>query len=225
MRPKGTPEELAQRRATAMRLLDAGLSYSETAEMVVAAKSSICRWNALHLGTAQAPSTPSRPVGRTCKLTPDQRLQLKQVLLLGAGQAGYEGDYWTLARIAEVIQQLFAVHYAPSAIWYLLERLDWSCQRPERRAYQRDEVAIARWCRYVFPQLKKRCAVWRETGFFRRKRLCPPAQSQAHVGTERPHAHRDGVPQARARECFGRVSHFTPGPSHGPARAPLPGAP
>jgi transposase len=34
--------------------------------------------------------------------------------------------------------------------------LGWSCQKPERRALQRDEAAIAHWKRYLWPQIKRR---------------------------------------------------------------------
>jgi len=43
-------------------------------------------------------------------------------------------------------------------VWRLLGASGFSCQRPERRAIERDEQAIARWKRAVWPALKKRRA-------------------------------------------------------------------
>lgn len=44
----------------------------------------------------------------------------------------------------------------PRGGWKLLRcDLGWSCQKPERRALQRDEEAIARWKRYTWPRIKK----------------------------------------------------------------------
>jgi len=40
----------------------------------------------------------------------------------------------------------------------LLTTLGWSCQKPERRAVERDEAAIARWKRYRWVAVKKRGA-------------------------------------------------------------------
>jgi hypothetical protein len=37
----------------------------------------------------------------------------------------------------------------------LLGRLGWSCQKPERRAVERDEEAIGRWKRYGWVGIKK----------------------------------------------------------------------
>jgi hypothetical protein len=36
-----------------------------------------------------------------------------------------------------------------------MHALGWSCQKPERRALERDEEAIERWKREVWPEVKK----------------------------------------------------------------------
>jgi hypothetical protein len=43
-----------------------------------------------------------------------------------------------------------------ASVWRLLTgRLGWSLQRPERRAVERDESAIARWIAHEWPRIKK----------------------------------------------------------------------
>jgi len=37
----------------------------------------------------------------------------------------------------------------------VLTALGWSWQKPERRAIERDEAAIARWTREAWPRIKK----------------------------------------------------------------------
>jgi transposase len=68
---------------------------------------------------------------------------------------GSAEDYWTLDRIAHLIWNLFHVRYRASSVWYLLRRLGWSCQKPQRRSLARDDAAIAHWKRYLWPQVKK----------------------------------------------------------------------
>jgi integrase len=69
---------------------------------------------------------------------------LKGVLLRGAEAAGYRTELWTLKRIGEVIRKQFGVRYSPVGVWALLRHgLGWSWQKPERRALERDEAAIA----------------------------------------------------------------------------------
>jgi transposase len=88
-------------------------------------------------------------------LTPAELRRLERALKRGAYAQGYAEDYWTLDRVARLIWDLFGVRYRPSGVWHLLRRLGWSCQKPQRRALQRDDVAIAHWKRYVWPQIKK----------------------------------------------------------------------
>jgi len=65
---------------------------------------------------------------------------------------------WTLPRVASLIQDLTGVGYHPGHVWRLLGASGFSCQRPERRAVERDEKAIRRWSRTELPALKKRPA-------------------------------------------------------------------
>jgi transposase len=77
------------------------------------------------------------------------------VLLKGPLAHGYINDLWTLKRIAEVIEKQFGVRYDPSGVWHVLRGIGWSCQRPEGRARERDEEAIARWRQRDWPRIKK----------------------------------------------------------------------
>jgi Winged helix-turn helix len=55
-----------------------------------------------------------------------------------------------------VITQLTGVRYHPGHVWVILRhRLGWTLQRPERRASERDEEAIARWVAQDWPRIKK----------------------------------------------------------------------
>jgi transposase len=95
------------------------------------------------------------PSGRPRKLAAEQEKRLEKALDDGAHAFGYAEDYWTLDRIRQVIWQLFGVRYHRSAVWHVLDRMDWSSQRPQRRALRRDDVAIEQWKEHVFPRIKK----------------------------------------------------------------------
>jgi transposase len=79
-------------------------------------------------------------------------------LLRGAFAWGFRTDLWTTPRIAEVIRRTFGVRYHPTHVGRLLADLGWSCQKPERRALERDEPAIADWKRVIWPGIKKKSA-------------------------------------------------------------------
>jgi transposase len=94
--------------------------------------------------------------GRPARLSHAQKRQLVALLTRGPLRAGYRTDLWTLPRVAAVIHQAFGVRYHPAHVWKVLTGLGWSCQKPERRAVERDEEAIARWTRQDWPRIKKR---------------------------------------------------------------------
>ena len=126
------------------------------ARQVHASVSSVFRWWHAYQrdgrrGLAAKP-TPGRPPG----LSPGQKGQLVRLLVNGPLRAGYTTDLWTLARVAKLIQQEFGIRYHPGHVWKLLTGLGWSCQKPERRALERDEAAIARWTYTEWPRIKKR---------------------------------------------------------------------
>jgi putative transposase len=93
--------------------------------------------------------------GPSPRLSTRQLRHLEQALKQGAYAHGYAEDYWTLDRIGHVIWMLFGVRYHHSGVWYVLRRMGWSSQLPQRRALSRDDVAVAHWRRYHWPQVKK----------------------------------------------------------------------
>jgi transposase len=153
MRRKGTVEQLAEQRARGLALLEQGKKAKEVAEMLNVTPRSVNRW----LQQAKKPKRrrKPKPIGRHRKLTEAQVRRLAKAMKRGAPAYGYFGDYWTLDRIGQVIWQLFSVRCHPSTVWHILDRMGWSCQRPQRRAFQRNEEAIAKWKEDVLPEIKK----------------------------------------------------------------------
>jgi transposase len=89
-------------------------------------------------------------------LSQRQWKKLPKLLLKGALAWGYTTDLWTTTRIAQVMQREFNVKFHRAHVGRLLARLNWSCQKPERRALERDEEAIEEWKRQRWPALKKK---------------------------------------------------------------------
>ncbi len=161
MRPPGTAKQLEKRRRRAVQLLESGQTLAAVARQVGAAVSSVFRWaQAYRRKGARGLETKPTP-GRSSRLSAAQKRRLVRLLSQGPLRAGYRTDLWTLGRVAELIHQEFGVRYHPAHVWKVLTGLGWSCQKPERRALERDEVAIARWKREEWPRIKKRRATWR----------------------------------------------------------------
>ena len=155
MRPKGTAKELEVRRRLAGRLLLQGKGIREVARLVGAVPSSVQRWKEMiEKGGMEELKAKPHP-GRKPRLSSRQKERLKKILLKGARAAGYPNDLWTCRRVAQLIERTFGVKYHPDWVWYILRSLGWSCQKPERRARERDEQAIQRWRQVEWPRIKK----------------------------------------------------------------------
>ena len=156
MRPTGTSNELEQRRMRAIALLDEGYRPSQVARMVGVTPGAISQWKKRYERDGpQALEARPHP-GPTPRLTAKQCDQLARLLLKGPSWHGYPTELWTLRRVAEVIRKRFDVEYDLSAVWRVLQRMEWSCQKPERRARERNDEAIERWRRRDWPRIKKR---------------------------------------------------------------------
>ncbi len=156
MRPHGSPADLEARRRRAVALLDKGLGVREVARQIGCSPMSVSRWRTeVQAGGVEA-LCPKPAPGRPRRLTPRQRARLLRLLLKGATAHGFSTDLWTLPRVAEVITRTFGVCYHPAHVWRILRGEGWSCQKPERRARERDEAAIQRWRTERWPYIKKR---------------------------------------------------------------------
>jgi len=100
-----------------------------------------------------------RAAGRAGRLPRLDQVQLEAIeaeLVQGARAHGYPNDLWTLTRVAEVIEAVTGVSYHPNHVWRILhDKLGWSCQRPARRAVERNDEAVAHWVKNTWPAIKK----------------------------------------------------------------------
>ena len=155
MRLPGSAPVLESRRRRALALVQRGWSLNGVARRIGCAASSVMRWVAAFRRHGPAGVAVRRSPGRPRRLSVAQRERLLRELLRGPAAHGYGTDLWTTQRIAEVIERKFGVRYHRDHVGRLLAQCGWSCQKPERRARERDEAAIARWKRTRWPRVKR----------------------------------------------------------------------
>jgi len=159
-RPKGSAELIEARRRQALRLLDEGYSLNEVGRMIGSAPSSVMRWrDALQRGGEEALKVRFSP-GRPPALTASQRKRVVKLLLKGAIANDFSTELWTSGRVAILIQKHCRVQFHRSHVARLLHELGFSCQKPERRALERDEEKIEQWKGKRWPQVKKTPRGW-----------------------------------------------------------------
>jgi len=156
MRPTGNAAELEARRLRAVDLLRDGKSNTEVARLIGVDVSSVKRWKraAAEGGNAALAAKPNR--GRPPRLTLEQMQELAQMVRTGPLAAGFRTNLWTCRRVAQVIRDRFGVKYHPDHVGRMLHALGFTQQKPQRRATQRDEVAIEQWRMHDWERIKKR---------------------------------------------------------------------
>jgi transposase len=159
--PKGVQrdfEALERRRLKGMRLLGKGLSQSEVGRRLGVGHASVNRWAQVLAEQGREGLKKAGRAGRKPRLSGEDWKRLEEGLLKGPEVLGYETPLWTLWRVGHLIEQEFRVRYHPGHIWKILRQLQWSCQRPEGRARERNEKAIQHWKKVEWPRIKKKPA-------------------------------------------------------------------
>jgi transposase len=150
---------LEVRRQRAARLFAAGReTQGAIARLLGASRQSVMRWYRAWRKGGRAALRAAGRAGRKPRVTPAQMVEVGAALRQGPRAHGFRTNLWTLPRVARVIKQLTGVQYHPGHVWRLLGALDWTLQRPAKRAKERNEAAIEYWKTTRWPAVKKTLA-------------------------------------------------------------------
>lgn len=95
--------------------------------------------------------------GRQPALTPRQKLQVRRWICgKDPRQYGFDFGLWTRKIVSALIKEKLGVKLKLTAVGRLLHSLDITPQKPLRRAYERDPVAIEKWKSQEYPRLRAR---------------------------------------------------------------------
>jgi transposase len=143
------------RRWRALDLKQCGWKQKDIAEAVGVTPGAVSQWMTAVERQGDAALRARPHPGATPRLSEAQKRLIPDFLLHGAEAYGFRGEVWTCARVVKVIESEFGVLYHKAHVSRLLKELDWTPQKPIRRAAQRNEVEIASWRTEVWPELKK----------------------------------------------------------------------
>ena len=149
-------KSLERRRLQAAKLFERGKSQAEVARRLGVSREAARKWHRSWNKRGAAGLKSKGKVGRPSKLSDRQKTKVEKVLLKGPRAFGYATNVWTLKRIAVVIQKVAGVRHHPGRVWHVLKAMDWSCQKPQTRAKERNDAAIERWVKHKWPRIKKK---------------------------------------------------------------------
>jgi transposase len=153
---KLSPEAQLKARVEAIKELKKGVTPTELACRYGVSRQTIYTWKEKHEEDPRKGLLAGQR-GAPSYLSPEQLRQLRLLLLAGAAKQGYPTDLWTVERVRQTVKKVFGVEYADGSVRAVLAvLLDFSYQKPERRAKERDEKAIATWKQRFRGRKKKR---------------------------------------------------------------------
>jgi transposase len=94
--------------------------------------------------------------GRPSRLNPEQKKELKQIIIDGPAKSGLDTGIWTAPILCKVIQSRFGFDYSPSQVRRLLHELGFSVQYPKKVLSGADHQAQAQWLEVELPAIKKK---------------------------------------------------------------------
>jgi transposase len=145
-----------ERRKRAWALYQMGWKQKDIAEALGVTKGAVSQWIKAGKEGGEAALKDRPKSGAPRRLSTEERQRIPALLERGAESFGFRGDLWTCPRVAKVIEREFGVRYHPAHVSRILKELNWTPQKPIRRAKQRREVEIQRWKEERWPELKKR---------------------------------------------------------------------
>lgn len=134
-----------KRRERAYELSQLGWSQKAIAEAVGVSKGAVSKWLA-RAAEGGKEALKSRPApGGQSKLSADQLAALPGLLARGAEAYGFRGAVWTRARICQVIEDEFGVTYHVDHMSFLMQKIGWTQQQPQRVATQQNQATVEAW--------------------------------------------------------------------------------
>ena len=152
--PHNTSEMI---RRWAVRRVKAGERPGKVMKSYGLCRTSIYRWLRAEKRGGERALRARKHSGPKAKLAPQQKLRVRRWINgKDPRQYGFDFGLWTRQIVAALIAERGGVKLGVTAVGRLLAELDITPQKPLRRAYERDPVAIERWQRQEFPKLRAR---------------------------------------------------------------------
>src|SRR4051812_22342910 len=128
-----------------------------------------------------------RPIGSGRRLTGDQERAIQQAIETQTPEKlGISSALWTRQAVQELIKQQIGIRLPIRTVGEYLRRWGFTPQKPVRKAYKQDPLAVAEWLEKTYPEIERRAAKeggeipWGdETGV---RSTCQHSRGYAHPG-------------------------------------------
>ncbi len=153
--PRRDLQALERRRKQAARLFAKSFSQASIAREVKVSRMSVSRWYRQWKQSGKDALKAAPRAGRKPLLNSRDVQRVRAALSKGARAHGFSADLWTLPRVALLIERITGIRYHPGHVWKILGAMNWTVQKPEQQAKERNPIQVEYWKTVRWPQLKK----------------------------------------------------------------------
>lgn len=147
----------AVRQIAVRRVVEGGEKPSRVIESFGLCRTTIYKWLAEYKKRGKAALLSTKGTGRPPELTPRQKKCIREWICgKTPSQYGFDFGLWTRQAVQYMIRERFKKDVSLATVGRVLAELQITPQKPLRRAYERDPVAIERWKSEEFPRLSRR---------------------------------------------------------------------
>lgn len=144
--------------ARCIELLEAGKTQKEMVAALGVSQSTVSRWIGAWKERGRASLAPPKLGGSKPRLATENDAALSAILQQGAERCGFEGDFWTYERVGAVIEKEFGVRYKTRNVGRILQRLNFSLQKPAAKHYAQNAGQVEEWRATRLAEIKKKPA-------------------------------------------------------------------
>jgi transposase len=116
--------------------IETKMSQSKYGKIINLSQQMVSKIIAKHKTSPNTPST-IKGAGRPSRLSSTDLSKLPDLLLKGAPHYGFEGDYWTRARVKHVIEKELGIIYEVKQVGRILKKLHWTLQKPQKKTFSK----------------------------------------------------------------------------------------
>lgn len=142
-------------RLKAGKLFKKGVSQAEVARRFRVTPAAVNYWHTAWKKKGIQGLKSRGHTGFASKLTKAKRIIFKNAIIKGPLEQGFATDLWTVPRLSAVLKKVTGFRCSDVWTWHIVRDLGFTPQKPQVKARQRDEKAIAEWKTKTLPGLKK----------------------------------------------------------------------
>jgi transposase len=149
-------------RLRAVHARQLGYAVADIAAILGVREETVSRWCSRyeHGGSEALPGERTgRPIGSGRRLTREQEQALQQMIETKSPQElGIASALWTRHAVRELIHQQVGIRLPIRTAGEYLRRWGFTPQKPVRKAYKQDPIAVAEWLERTYPEIERRAA-------------------------------------------------------------------